>query len=100
MLTSKQRAQLRAIANGIETILYIGKGGIGENVVMQADTALTARELIKGRVLENCGLSAREALSALCEAVKAEPVQAIGTRFVMYRENPENKKIFLVKDNG
>ena len=48
-LTSKQRAQLRGLANSIDTILQIGKDGIGENLIKQADDALEARELIKGR---------------------------------------------------
>ena len=60
-LTSKQRAQLRGLANTIDTIIHIGKDGIGENLVKQTDDALEARELIKGRVLENSLLTAREA---------------------------------------
>lgn len=97
MLTSKQRAELRAMANTIDTILQVGKGGISETLIAQADDALRARELIKGRVLENSLLSPREVSSALCEALNAEPVQVIGTRFVIYRENPEDKKIILTK---
>ena len=100
MLSSKQRAQLRAMANGIDTILHIGKGGITENLIKQADTALTARELIKGRVQENSDYTPKAALDELCMAVGAQPVQVVGTRFVMYRENPEDKKIFLVKSDG
>lgn len=97
MLTSKQRAELRAMANTIDTILQVGKGGISDTLIAQADDALRARELIKGRVLENSLLSPREVCNALCEALSAEPVQVIGTKFVMYRENPEDKKIVLSK---
>ena len=61
MISGKQRAQLRGLANGIDTIVQIGKGGITENVVKQVDDALNARELIKGRVLENSLITAREA---------------------------------------
>lgn len=71
MLTSKQRAQLRGLAAGEDTILHVGKAGLGENVVTQAREALAARELVKGRVLDNSPLSAREAcdqLAALCQA--------------------------------
>lgn len=64
-LTSKQRAQLRGLANSIDTIVHIGKDGIGENLTKQADDALEARELIKCRVLENSMLTAREAADAL-----------------------------------
>ncbi len=100
MLTSKQRAQLRGLANGIDTILQVGKSGVTDNLITQANDALTARELIKGRVLENSLLTAREACNILAAACGAEPVQVIGTKFVLYRENkklPADKKIKLVK---
>ena len=99
-LTSKQRAQLRGLANGIDTIVHIGKDGIGENLTKQADDALEARELIKCRVLENSLLTSREAAEQLARAVRAEVVQVIGTKFVLYRQshNKEKKdKIVLVK---
>lgn len=98
MLTTKQRAQLRALANKEETIVHIGKGGITENVVKQAVDALKARELIKCRVLENSLLSAREACNDLAELTGADQVQVIGSRFVIYKENPQNKKIILEKE--
>ena len=99
-LTSKQRAQLRAIANGIDTIVHIGKDGINENLIKQADDALKAREIIKCRVLENSMLSAREACDELSHATHSEQVQVIGTKFVLYREShskPKEKRIELVK---
>ena len=100
-LTSKQRAQLRAMANGIETILQVGKDGIGENLIRQADDALEARELIKGRVLDNnIEYDARSAAAALAQATRSEVVQVIGTRFVLYREShskPKEKRIQLAK---
>ena len=82
MITSKQRAQLRGMAAALNTELQIGKSGITENVVRQAEEALAARELIKGRVLDNSLLSAREACDALCEACGADGVQVIGTEVV------------------
>lgn len=100
-LTSKQRAQLRAMANSLDTIVHIGKDGIGENVVKQADEALEARELIKCRVLENSMLTAREACEELAKLSRSEPVQVIGTKFVLYREShkkDKKDKIVLVKD--
>lgn len=99
-LTSKQRAQLRGLANGIDTIVHIGKDGIGDNLIAQTNDALEARELIKGKVLENSLLSSREAAEALAQATRAEVVQVIGTKFVLYRpsHNKEKKdKIILVK---
>lgn len=95
MLTSKQRAALRSMANTMDTILYIGKDGITENTVKEAYDALEARELIKCAVQQGCELSAREALDELCQRVHAEPVQCIGRRFVMYRESRDNKRITL-----
>ena len=95
MLTSKQRAHLRSMANTMDTILYVGKDGISENTVKEAYDALEARELIKCAVQQNCELTAREALDELCERLHAEPVQCIGRRFVMYRESNTNKRIEL-----
>lgn len=90
MLTSKDRAALRGIAAKEDTILQIGKSGIGENVIKQAADAIVKRELIKGRVLENSLVSAREAADALAQELDAEVVQVIGTKFVLYKRNPEN----------
>ncbi len=100
MITGKQRAQLRGLANGIDTIIQIGKGGITDAVIKSVNDALEARELIKGRVLENSMLTAREACDGLAQACGAEQVQAIGSRFVLYRENKKidkEKRIILVK---
>ena len=94
-MTSKERAYLRGLANGLETILTVGKGGITENVIRQADEALRARELVKGRVLEASMLTASEAAAAIGEAAEAECVQTIGSRFVLFRRNPEEPKILL-----
>ena len=91
-LTSKQRAQLRAMANPLEPVVHIGKGDIGDNLIKQADEALEARELIKCRVLETSLLNAREAADALAPAVRAEVVQVIGTKFVLYRQSHKKEK--------
>ena len=97
MLTSKQRAQLRGMASTMDTIVIVGKGGITENVIAQMRDALKARELVKGKVLESSLLSAREACVALSEACKAEQVQFIGSKFVLYKRNETDPKIELVK---
>ena len=89
MLTSKQRAKLRGCANKMDTILQIGKDGINENLIKQTDDALTARELIKLRVLENAPITSREAAFELAEATGSESVQIIGTRFVLFRRNKD-----------
>ena len=94
-MTGKQRAKLRAMANTIETIIYIGKEGITENTVKECYDALEARELIKGCVQQGAPLSAREALTELCKKTGAEPIQQIGRRFVMYRPSRENPKIVV-----
>lgn len=91
MITSKQRAYLRSMANTMDPILFIGKEGVTEATAKEAYDALEARELIKGTVQQNCDLSAKEALEILCEMVHAEPVQCIGRRFVLYRRSRQPK---------
>lgn len=97
MLTSKQRAQLRGMANQMDTILQIGKTGITEQTVKQLDDALIARELIKIRTLETCPTTPRESADKLEKELKADVVQVIGTKIVLYRPNPKNRQIVLVK---
>ena len=100
-LTSKQRAQLRGLANSLEPIVHIGKEGISDSLVKQADEALEARELIKCKVLENSMLTAKEACAELSARTRSEGVQVIGSRFVLFRQshNKDKKdKIVLVKD--
>lgn len=97
MLNSRQRAQLRAMANDMETILQVGKGGINENTVKQVKDALEARELIKLRVLETCPTTSRETADELSGLAECDVVQVIGTRFILYKESKNNKQIKLVK---
>ncbi len=98
MITSKQRAQLRGLAMQEDTIVQIGKGGITESVIESVSAALKARELVKGKVLENSMLTAREACDMLCEACRADAVQVIGTKFVLFKRNPNDPKIELVRE--
>lgn len=97
-LTSKQRAQLKGIAMTADTIVQVGKGGINDNLITSVSSALKARELVKGRVLETCEYSPREVCDILAEKCKAEPVQVIGTKFVLYKRNDKEPKIELIKD--
>ena len=99
-LTSKQRAQLRAMANPLEPIVHIGKGDLNDNLIKQADEALEARELIKCRVLETSEYTPREAAEALGKVTRSEVVQVIGTKFVLYRQShrkDKKDKIVLLK---
>ena len=95
MLTSKQRAYLRGIAQSYDTIFQIGKGGISDNLIMQVNDALRKRELIKLRVLENSGLTSREAADAIAEQTASDVVQVIGTRFVLFKRHPQDPVIDL-----
>ena len=97
MLNSRQRAQLRGLANGLDTIFQIGKGGVTENTVKQVNDALEAREIIKLRTLETSPVSSREAAEQIAEKTHSDVVQVIGSRFVLYRESRDNKQIKLVK---
>lgn len=85
MLTSKERAELRARANTLETTLMVGKDGVTQAVAEEADRLLTARELVKGKVLESALMSPREVSDALCESTGAEGVACVGNKFVIYR---------------
>lgn len=93
MLTSKQRAYLRSIASSYDTIFQIGKGGITETMCKDIGEALRKRELIKLRVLENSGYTAREAGEEIAKATGSEVVQVIGSKFVLFRRNPKDPVI-------
>ena len=92
MLTGKERAYLRGLANDLSPIFQIGKNGVEENFIIQVKQALEARELIKIKVLENSGLESRETSDMICKAVKCEGVQAIGNKIVLYKKS-KNKQI-------
>ena len=98
-MTGKERARLRSIANSYETILLIGKNGVTDDVIKQAEEAVEARELIKGKVHETCELTPREVCGILCEKLGAEPIQVIGTKFVIYRQNKDPKKRTVFTDD-
>ena len=85
MLTSKERAELRSQATTLDTTLMVGKGGVTESVIAEADNQLTARELVKGKVLETALMSAREVSDEICEATGADGVSCVGSKFVIYR---------------
>ena len=85
MLTSKQRAEFRAQANSLDTTLMVGKDGVTQAVIEEADRLLTARELVKGKVLEGALMSPREVSDAICAATGAEGVACVGSKFVIYR---------------
>ena len=97
MLTSKQRAYLRGLAAKEDPILQIGKDGITENTAIALSDALKARELVKARVLENSMLTAREAADTLAARCRAEQVQVIGSKFVLYKRNETDPRIELPK---
>ena len=97
MLTSKQRAYLRGLGQSCPAIMQVGKGGITENLLKTVSDALEARELVKLTVLENSGEEPRAVLDALCEALGAEGVSAVGRKIVLYRESKEKKTIELPK---
>ena len=95
MLTSKQRAYLRSLSNTLDPIFQIGKGGISEQMCLQLSNALEARELIKVKVLENSGFSAKEAANEIAEAIDCDVVSCIGSKFVLYKESENKKRIEL-----
>jgi len=95
MLTSKQRSYLRSLANTVEPIFQVGKGGIGDNLIRQFNDALEARELVKATVLKNAEADVRRICEEIAEQTGAEVVQVIGSKFVLYRESVKHKEIEL-----
>ena len=87
MLTSKERADFRAQANGLEVTLMVGKGGVSDTLLAEAEKVLEARELVKGRVLETAMMTAREASDAICEGTGAEGISCVGATFVIWRKS-------------
>ena len=97
MLTGKQKRHLRAMGNEMDPILQVGKGGIAENVITQTDGALEARELIKGRVLQNCLEEPKAIAADLAEQTRSELVQVIGRNFLLFRQSKDKPVIVLPK---
>ena len=93
MLKGKQRAYLRSIANTLDPITQIGKDGVSESFLEQLDGMLRTREIVKVTILDTAGLDTKEAANAVCEALRAEFVQAIGSKFTLYKKNMEEPKI-------
>ena len=95
MITSKQRAYLRGLANDYPVILQIGKGGVTENVVKTVADALEARELIKLHILENSGEEPHALANDLAAAVEADVVSVTGRKAVLYRRSKKKPVIEL-----
>lgn len=98
MLTGKQRSYLKGLANTMNTIVHIGKGGISQNILNQIDDALEAREIIKVKLLDTSLLDPKETANEMCKTLHAEYVQSIGSRFVLYRKSEKNQQIKLPKE--
>ena len=97
MISSKQRSYLKGLAQQVDPTVYIGKQGLTENVVKEIDTGLTCRELVKIKLQEGTELSPKDVANDMAEKLNAEFVQAIGRKFVLYRESKDNKQIELPK---
>lgn len=97
MITSKQRSYLKSLAHSLEPSVYLGKGGLTDNVIKEVDVNLEARELVKVKLQEGCILEPKDVANQVAEQLGAEFVQAIGKKFTLYRESKENKQIELPK---
>lgn len=93
MLNSKQRAYLRSLSQNLDTIFQIGKGGVTDEICKQIDNALEARELIKARVLENSGYTAKDAANEIADAIGCDVVSCVGSKFVLYKKSKKKSKI-------
>lgn len=95
MITSKQRSYLKSLAHQIDPTVYIGKQGLTQNIIKELETGFETRELVKVKIQEGSTLEPKETASQLAEQLSAEFVQAIGRKFVLYRESKDNKQIIL-----
>ena len=95
MITSKQRSYLRGLAQQLDATVYIGKQGLTDNVVREIETGLNSRELVKVKIQEGCELEPKTIANEMADRLSAEFVQAIGRKFVLYRESKDNKQIEL-----
>ena len=89
-MTTKQRSKLRSLAQTLEPIGQIGKGGISDNMLTGLSSALDARELIKITVLKNAEDDARFLADDLADALDAEVVCTIGHKIVLYRRSQKD----------
>lgn len=95
MLTSKQRAKLRSLAQNIEPVTQAGKLGINEAFLEGLSAALEKRELVKVTVLENSGLNAKDAGIEIAEKLSAEFVAATGRKIILYRKSKSDKVVHI-----
>ena len=100
MLTSKERSEFRAQANGLEVTLMVGKGGVSDQIITEAEKLLEARELVKGRVLETALMTAREASEAICEATGADGISCVGATFVIWRKSKKLEEAKKAKEKA
>lgn len=100
MLTSKERAEFRAQANGLEVTLMVGKGGVSDTLLAEAEKLLEARELVKGRVLETAMMTAREASEAICEGTGADGISCVGATFVIWRKSKKLEEAKKAKEKA
>jgi len=96
MITPKQRAQLKALANSIEPAFQVGKGGVNDSQAAQIDDYLRVHELVKIKVLDNSLLTAKEAASDIAERIGADVVQCIGSKAILYKRNEKEPVIKLI----
>ena len=97
MITTKQRAQLKALGSKLQPSFQVGKGGVNDAQIAQIDDFLRVHEIIKIKVLDNSLYTAREAAEEIASAINAEVVQVIGSKAVLYKTNPKESVIRLVK---
>lgn len=100
MLTSKERAEFRAQANGLEVTLMVGKGGVSDTLLAEAEKLLEAKELVKGRVLETAMMTAREASEAICEGTGADGISCVGATFVIWRKSKKLEEAKKTKEKA
>ncbi len=99
MLTGKQRSYLKKLAQSIDPAVYIGKYGLTDAVIESVNENLTANELVKVKIQDGSELQPKDVCQYMAEKLKAEYVQSIGKKFVLFRpaKDKEKRKIVLPK---
>ena len=95
MITAKQRANLKSMANTLDPLLIIGKNGIEENTIKQIKDSLEKRELIKIKILNSAGISDEDVLNRILIETRAEFVQFMGNKLTIYKKSKKKQKIFI-----
>ena len=95
VLTEAQKKYLRGLGHGLKPLIMVGDSGLSESLMSEFEATLSHHELIKVRVRVD-DRNARDAIiEEFCKVGSATLVQRVGNMALIYRENPDKKKIVI-----